>query len=427
MNSTQHLRPRPDLLDADSPEGLEIWQITHDPSLPACHISMEAQIFSPDSRFFILHEGVGVQSYDHKEPRHRFLLCEAETGAMTPVTEETGVTAPSVSPDGKFLYYLVDETVPGSGRLMLRRRNLDGSGLETLAVLDAPLPGSPFRVSKPNTLSTISSDGKRLAVGCFLGDGNHSGAPYGLLVFDLETGGVQLILTGPSWKNIHAQYSRSSDPVEMRDILIQENHGGVNLPDGGLQRRKKSRGADLHVVRDDGQHWRNIPWGRVEDELVVGHQCWRGRSGVVIGSIIAGPRGHLLEMRSELHVVESRPVPHWGHDGAETQDGTRNRVCREFARPHFNHIASSLDGTRLIADHRPCWNPAVPDRDAIYLFDLGEPEVEAAQKIPYLFSPKSSWQPSAHTHPFFSPDGRTAFFNSDESGQTQAYLIRNLP
>ena len=28
---------------------------------------------------------------------------------------------------------------------------------------------------------------------------------------------------------------------------------------------------------------------------------------------------------------------------------------------------------------------------------------------------------------FLSPDGMTAFFNSDESGTLQAYMIRNLP
>jgi hypothetical protein len=30
-------------------------------------------------------------------------------------------------------------------------------------------------------------------------------------------------------------------------------------------------------------------------------------------------------------------------------------------------------------------------------------------------------------HPFLSPDGKSAFFNSDESGTLQAYMIRGLP
>ena len=32
----------------------------------------------------------------------------------------------------------------------------------------------------------------------------------------------------------------------------------------------------------------------------------------------------------------------------------------------------------------------------------------------------------AHIHPFLSPDGSMAFFNSDESGILQAYMIRGL-
>jgi Tol biopolymer transport system component len=32
----------------------------------------------------------------------------------------------------------------------------------------------------------------------------------------------------------------------------------------------------------------------------------------------------------------------------------------------------------------------------------------------------------SHIHPFLSPDGRMAFFNSDESGRLQAYMIRGL-
>lgn len=422
------MRLREDLLDENSPEGLEIYQLTFAPDVPACHISMEAQVFTPDSRTFVFHCGVGVQSFDAKTPGHQFLLCDVETGAYHPLTEERGVTAPSVSPDGRWLYYFVDESTPGAGRILLRRRALAGGAAETLWVLDAPLSGTPFHPSCPNPLSTISSDGRRLAIGCFLGDGLHDGAPYGLLIFDLEAGGEpRLIVQGPSWRNIHAQYSRSLDPVHARDLLIQENHGGLGLRAGGLKGGGTEKGADIHVVRDDGQHLRNLPWGRLEGEWCVGHQCWRGREPWAVGSIISGTREALRQSCSELHIVESLPTPHWGHEGVRTPGGERNRICRDFPAPHFNHIACDLSGRRLVADYRPCWNPAVESADALYLMELGEPGVEAAREIRYLFSPRSSWLPSAHTHPFFSPDGQTLLFNSDESGQTQAYLVRGLP
>lgn len=421
------LLPRNDLVDRRSPEGLEIYQITTDPDVPACHISMEAQVFTPDSNHFLMHRGVGVQSFDHKTPGHEYLLCEVDSGDYFPVTDEVGAVAPSMAPDGSCFYYFVDETLPGKGRLILRRRNVDGTEPTTLAVLDGEIPGTRFRASRPNALSTISSDGSRLALACFLGDGIHSGGSFGLLIFQLDTGEVHLVLHGPTWRNIHAQYCRSLDEDHSHDILIQENHGGMILPDGRALRASGGRGADIHVIRDDGQHFRNLPWGRSELEMCSGHQCWRGRSHWAIGSLVTGGPEDLRAKCSQLHLVESEPGDYWDHHGTAAPDAIRNRLCAGFPKPHFNHFASDLSGRRLIADYRPCWDPAAHDQDALYFMELGAPGREPAHNIEYLFSPRSSWLESGHVHPFFSPDGQIALFNSDETGQTQAYLVRGLP
>ena len=99
---------------------------------------------------------------------------------------------PSVSPDGTTLYYFIDETHPGGGRLTLKRVGMDGTGRETVLTIDAPLPNTNFRPSRPYPLSTISSDGKRLAISAFFGDGNTADAPWGLMVFNLEEASVDL-------------------------------------------------------------------------------------------------------------------------------------------------------------------------------------------------------------------------------------------
>src|SRR5512142_2277948 len=99
--------PRPDLLDSRSPKGIEVFQLTDDPALPSCHVYMEAQVFTPDSRYFVLHHSAHAHGSDKDDPRHAYQLCEAETGELSPLTVETGVTGPSVSPDGKYLYYFV--------------------------------------------------------------------------------------------------------------------------------------------------------------------------------------------------------------------------------------------------------------------------------------------------------------------------------
>ena len=41
-------------------------------------------------------------------------------------------------------------------------------------------------------------------------------------------------------------------------------------------------------------------------------------------------------------------------------------------------------------------------------------------------SARSSGNEEAHIHPFLSPDGKLAFFNSDKSGVLQAYMVRGV-
>jgi len=125
---------------------------------------MEAQVFTPDSRRLLLHRSAHPHGSDQHDPRHRYLVCDlTDACRLAPITHEIGATAPSLSPDGSALYYLVNETEPGGGRLTLKRVALDGTGRETLLVLDAPFPGTDYFPSQLYPLSTISSDGARFA------------------------------------------------------------------------------------------------------------------------------------------------------------------------------------------------------------------------------------------------------------------------
>ena len=68
--------------------------------------------------------------------------------------------------------------------------------------------------------------------------------------------------------------------------------------------------------------------------------------------------------------------------------------------------------------------PSLDQGGRLFLADLGAPGREAARNWRYLLNPNSSGKKEAHLHPFLSPDGQTGFFNSDESGLLQAYLVR---
>lgn len=406
------MKIRPDLVPQADRDRLEVIQITEE-AIPSSHVYMEAQIFTPDSQRLVLHRAAHPHGSDPRDPEHQFLVCDLEDSCrLTPITTEPGTTGPAISPDGDHFYYFVDETEVNGGRLTLKRVRMDGTERETIYVLDHPIPGTNVRLSRPYPLSTISSDGKRISISGFLGDGTEAGIDWGLLVFEIEPPSVRLILRGPSWCNIHPQYSRQTDPDASHDLMVQENHGNTVSPDGRLQTLVSGAGADIHLVRDDGSDFRNFPWGRDGNEHCQGHQCWVGRIDVAITSTIT-------REPDEAQLIAGRAAPHSGHDGIKTPDGWRNDLSRDFDGPDFWHFATDIEGRRLITDAGP--------RDgggAVWLFDLPETDDGPMRNPRKVAEPGSSWQKESHIHPFLSPDGKTGFFNSDESGKLQAYAVR---
>jgi len=356
--TASEMKARPDLLDQDSPAGLEILQLTSDPTVPGSHLYMEAQVFTMDSKQFVLHRSATAHGGSKSDPKHQYLRCDIDDNcSLHPLTDELGATAPSVSPDGKSLYYFVDQTETGGGRLTLKRVNLDGTGRETMLVIDAPLPGTKFRPSKIYPLSTISSDGKRLALSAFLGDGKTAGAPFGLMVFDLVKASVQLVIHGQTWCNMYPQYSRSLDLEDSHDILIQENHDNTADASGRITRLVGGAGADIHVIRDDGTNFRNMPWGRDGNEFCQGHQCWRGRSTWAITSTST-------RKPPEAQLIEGHAAEHAGHVGIQTPGGVRNDPSRRFDKPRFYQFATDIASRRLISD---------ASGGRVFVAELGEP------------------------------------------------------
>ncbi|MCE2448334.1 MAG: PD40 domain-containing protein [Candidatus Latescibacteria bacterium] len=407
------MKVRPDLVPETERDNLEVIQLTDEP-IPSSHIYMEAQIFTPDSQRLILHRSAHPHGSDPKDPEHQFLICNLEDNcSLTPITTELGTTGPSISPDGAHLYYFVNETeFGGGGRLMLKRVGLDGSEREIIYVLDHAIPETDFRLSRPYPLSTISSDGGRIAISGFLGDGNSAGARWGLLVFEIEEPSVRLVLHGPTWCNLHPQYTRQMDPVASHDIMIQENHGNIIAADGRVEKLVSGLGADIHLIRDDGTDLRDFPWGRDGNEFCQGHQCWQGKSDIAITSTST-------REPDERQLISGRAAAHVGDEGINTPGGWRNDLSRSFDGPDFWHFATDRDGIRLITDAGP-----KDGGGAVWLFDLPEEEDGALANARKVANPGSSWQKDTHIHPFLSPDGRSGFFNSDESGLLQAYMVR---
>ena len=75
---------RPDLLDADSPEGIEVVQLTDEEDVPGSHVYMEAQVFTPDSRRFVLHRSAHPLAPRVALQRHHCQTAPKLLGASRP-------------------------------------------------------------------------------------------------------------------------------------------------------------------------------------------------------------------------------------------------------------------------------------------------------------------------------------------------------
>jgi hypothetical protein len=408
------------LLDDQSPAGIEVFQLTSEPDVPGAHLYMEAQVFLPDSRRFLLQRAAVSHGRFREDPEHAFLVCDLEDGGkLTPLLTEIGTTAPSISPDGKWVYYILDETRVNGGRLTLKRVRPDGTEREVFLVVDSPLPETGTLPSILYRLSTISSDSRRMALGCFLGDGRTVNADWGLLIFDLTRPGVRVLNLGRMGSNLHAQYCRDTDPEASHDLLIQDGHGSEFNEQGEMTERwGKEPGVDIHVIRDNGTNLRSMPWGRDASERCQGHQCWRGRTGWAITSTSTRLPDRPEEMVATL--IESLPVATDGHLGLHTAGGHRNMLTDGFSDPQFWHFATDRSGDRLISDYH-----IKGGGESVYLADLRKPG-EGPATFHYLVNTGTTGRKETHSHPFLSPDGRSGFFNSDCTGRCEAYIIRGL-
>jgi len=414
------------MLDQRSPEGLRVLQLTHDPAVPCAHVYMEAEIFSPDSRLFLYERNGNAHDPFPDDPRHAYMLCDIEDDCRAfPLMEELNAIGPAFSPDGAFVYYFLNNPAVPDRAIELKRVRPDGRERETLAVI-GPTTNHSFWLRSLSHHPTISPDGERLATGACVIDRQSRRETYGVVVFDLASGEAQPIWTSDELGNPHLQYCRAPGS---RDILVQHNHGyrWDTRNRSETSRYPESAGIDIHVLRDDGKDLRSLPWGRNGTERCQGHQCWRGTTPWAITSTQTR-----LEGGTEARLVEGLPTEDQEHLGANLPGGQRNELSRSFPDPQFHHFGTDRAGGRLISDY---WttDPA----EHLYLFELGQPGVEAFRQGRYLLDTGTAFQRSGtespvmrkanQSHPFLSPGGRRAFFNSNRTGTLQIYMVENLP
>lgn len=416
-----------------------------------CHIYMEAQIFSPDSKHFIVHSG-STPHGTHDPTKHVYYRCDIDDDfSLHPMTDRLQVTCPAISPDGKFFYYIVtnwqrhDHGAP----IELRRKNLDGSDDIIITAIPGRLPGSNLLLGEVYPLSTISSDGQRLATRIALFSTRTQCWTYALVVFCLDQGDYFISFSDPEYVNAHPQYSRSLDPVESHDIMLQHNHAHQHdnkrlldaLRAKGASLAPRAAGTDIHVICDDGTHLRDLPFGRSATEMALGHQCWVGRSNWIIVQCKQWAQPHFINNVPSpfqnpvpdigVYLFAAQPMERFDHLGVNTPDMHRLPLCTHAPDNWFGHFGGDIEGRRIIVD---AMNPE-RQLSRLYLIrlgnlDQGETPGPDDWKLlgDCLTGNKGPNYGIEHSHPFLSPDGRYAFFNSNVSGILRPYVadLKNL-
>ena len=415
----------PDLLTPDSPSGLRVVRITSDPEHAHSHIYMESPVFTPDSKRFVFQRVQAVPPDENMQKRWRqYWLCDLDDGfSLRQLTDEPTAIAPAVSRDGRYLYYFISELDPHPRRgIELRRVDLDTFERETVMVLDQPLSGTSAPPCRVYSLSTIRSDGAAICTGALISDG-HAPGEWAVLVCDIAKGSAEIVLAGPNYFNPHPQYPYTSDPEHLHDLLIQKNTGADTDPMGNLSNRRS--GCTVEVIRDDGSHFRKIPYGSAT-EMCHGHQEWRG----AMPSALIGVNRTVSDGTVTRPVIEALPVPAAPDDDTPPAllpdaEQNRNDITRDLEGVAFGHTAIDPTGTKFIGDWRGVGEP--PEATRLFIGTLPDAP-NAALSVRYLLHPRSSYTSDqvVHPHPFLSPDGTRAFFNSDYGGLPQIWMVEGF-
>lgn len=403
--------------DSRSPKGIRVTQPVVDPK-GASLIYPDQPCFLSDGRSFVFHgsEGTAV-CYPGKKVRTRKLFKDSRSRPIV------------VTFDGRFVYYAEHSDKKG-GSVTLFRKDLETFRSERLFQAQGKLPGTKLPALKFNP-ATVSSDNRRVAGSMFLGDGKTKDAPYGIVALDLDSGLACIAAEHRDFLNPHLRYCRSTEAEASHDLLIQMNHGARIEADGRaalLLGPPSDGGVDIHVVRDDGANWRDLPWGRDGKESLIGHQIWRGDTRAAATVTLENPdNSYGWADGSRQDVLAGWPVkasPN-AHRGRLTPGGRRVWLSEGFKKARFCHLCSDASGLKFVFDTFPIFDG---ERAGMQIFVGSAKNETSPLKFRYILNSRVTFGGPAgyHAHPVLSPDGSRLMFNSMASGTRQFYMVTDF-
>lgn len=411
-----NMKPCPEFLDAQSPEGLEVFQLTPEEATSA-PIYPDWPGFLEDGRALLLHTSSG--------PR----ICRPdEGGSLQPLRDWVpDIGWFQLAPDGRHVVCRRGENRPGV--LDLHRLDLRTGRVEPLFRAEGLLKGTRLPVDRMH-LEAISWDGARLGALAYLDYDRKADGDTGIVVMDTAAQSMDIVFSQP-YSHSHLRYFPSSESPATRTLMVQHQHDR-HLDEQGKQVpetwRAGHHGVDLHLLRDDGTGWHDLPFGRDGVESCIGHQVWRGDAGEVASVMLQSTdNSYGWADGTRQHVVSGFPVPadplgpHCGRCG---RDAWRRDLSRPETSPRLCHLAVDRSGLRFVFDTFAVWSG---NRSGMALY-LGEgADDDSPLTFRYLLNSGVLVQGGNHAHPIINPAGDAVFFASNFFGRQQAYMMTGLP
>lgn len=416
------MKLQPELLDAKSPKGMQVYDIAPD--------AQHAGLTYPDKPAF-LHDGRRMLLAVDHQPHLCHLDDQCRLESLVDKLPGLLPTQYDLAPGGRYLIYKAAPANPND--LLIRRFDFQTNTLDDIYTASGNMTGTPTSVSKFGML-TVSRDGLRVGGRIYMGDGNTPQAGWGIVIINIKTNTASVIEQHNDFHNTHLQYSRQFESPGMYDLLVQMNHGAVTDKDGKILKGMgppTDLGVDVHMIHDDGSNWRDLPFGRDGLEGNIGHQVWRGSTTQAVTVTLENlDTSYGWAEGTRQHIIAGSPTaadihqPHMGRVGREDK---RVELSKGFKDPRFCHLSVNDSGLRFAFDTFPIFNG---QRAGMLIYIGQSKDMTTALDFQYILNTGivfTGGDKGTHAHPILSPDGSELFFNSNLFGTQKAYMVKNLP
>ena len=462
-----------------------LWIMNADGSEPRAvfrdmNVRASTPAWTPDGQYIVVRRDY-VGSAEQEGGRGLWMY-HRDGGQGVPLVEDGSAAWPSVSPDGRYLYYQVRSGGGDAlrGHYQIRRMTLQGGDIVDITTGDAEGAASS-RVSSGGAFAPeVSPDGRLLAFGRPIADGliEHAGHRYGprtaLWLRDLETGAERVVMdpisiaieSGSKALRILPGYSWSRDG---RSIVLSQG-GGIRQVDvetgevttipfeARVQRTISEMAYQPFRIEDGSFRARFLRWHTASpDGSRIAFQAigriWLAPAAGAVDDGNDAADGEQLQAPARLTPASFEPAqefaPAWSPDGrwiafttwddttgghvwkVEAAGGTPQRLTQQPGE--YVHPAWSPDAGELVAargsgatrrgrtiTHNPWWDIVRVPADGGDVVDV------TRVALPAGMSP-SSVARRAVLAPSWGPEGRIffpAFRRPDDEMQTALVSVR---